>query len=70
MSRYAKDNTPRLMKARFDSTCPETGKQIKKGETIAYYPRTKTAYHESSQSAEQVRAMNFAEANNMGDANY
>lgn len=70
MSRYTKDNTPRLMKARFDSTCPETGKPIKKGDTIAYYPRSKSAFHESSQSAEQVRAMNFAAANNMGDANY
>lgn len=61
---------PRLMTARFDSTCPETGKPIKRGDQVAYYPATKRAYHESSKAAAEVRGMAFSEAYAMADANY
>jgi hypothetical protein len=61
---------PYMTKARFDSTCPETGKDIKKGDDIAYFPALKKAYHSDSQSAETVRGLDFAEANGMADANY
>ena len=61
---------PRFMTARFDSTCPETGKAIKKGDRIAYFPASKQAFHESSKSGEQVRAMEFSATHGMADANY
>lgn len=61
---------PYFMKARFASICPETGKQISKGDTIAYYPRDRKAFCEDSKSADNVRALEFAKAYNMGDANY
>lgn len=63
-------NDPYFTTARFPSVCPETGKSIKKGDTIAYFPATCKAYHESSKAAEQVRGMQFAESWGMADANY
>lgn len=33
-----------MIKCRFDSTCAETGKTIKKGEEALYYPATKKVY--------------------------
>lgn len=62
--------TPYLTTARFDSVCPETGKTIKKGEPIAYFPQLKRAYHESSKAAEELRAIRFANSWGMSDANY
>lgn len=61
---------PYITTARFNSVCPETGKTIRKGDPIAYYPRDKKAYHKDSQSANDVRAIEFAKAFNMADANY
>ena len=61
---------PYFTSARFSSVCPETGKPIKKGDRIAYFPATRKAYHESSKAAEQVRGMQFAESWGMADANY
>ena len=61
---------PYFMKAKFSSVCPETGKKIKKGDEIAYYPRERKAFHVDSKAAEQVRALNFASAYNMADANW
>lgn len=52
------DQPPRLMKALFPSVCPETGRAIKRGDQIAYFPAKRKAYHSESQSAALVRAMN------------
>lgn len=68
--RVRADQTPRLITARIDGTCPETGKAIKKGDTIAWYPSSRTAFHEDSPSAAQVRELQFAAAYEMPDANY
>ncbi len=69
--RRSSGNTrPYFTKARFPSTCPETGKAISKGDDIAYFPATKQAFHSESQSAETVRGMNFAESHCMADAQY
>jgi hypothetical protein len=65
-----KNYNPYFTKARFDSVCPETGKEIKKGDEIAYYPRTKKAYHTASKAAADIRAMQFSEAFNLTDANW
>lgn len=62
--------TPKIMIAKFDSTCPETGKPIKRGDTIAYFPDVKKAYHESSKNAEIARGIAFSEQWEMGDRNY
>lgn len=56
--------------AKFNSTCPETGKQIKKGERCLYYPNLKKAYHMDSKTAENHRSQQFAAAWGMVDANY
>lgn len=63
-------NPPYFLTARFNSTCPETGKPISKGDQCAYYPATRQAYHLDSKSANQLRALEFAAAYNMADANY
>lgn len=70
MSYRRSSKRPYMTKARFESTCPETGKAIKKGDDIAYYPDAKKAYHADSKSADTVRALDFAESNGMADANY
>jgi len=61
---------PRFIEAKFASTCPETGLAIKKGDTVAYYPKERKAYHASSKAAEVVRAADFAKAWKMGDADW
>jgi hypothetical protein len=71
MSFKRKSNArPYFTKALFASTCPETGKAIKKGDEIAYYPATKKAFHLESQSADSLRGIEFSQANSMADANY
>lgn len=64
------NRSPHFMTARFDSTCAETGKPIKKGERIAYYPATRKAFKEDTKAADEVRGMEFAQAHGMADANY
>ena len=61
---------PYMTVAHYDSTCPETGLPIRQGDEIAYYPRDRKAFHTSSQSADNVRRLDFAESYNMADANY
>jgi len=68
--RTRKDTTPYFLTARFDSTCPETGKPIKKGDECAYYPAERKAYHTESKAAEHVREMQFSRAWGMADANW
>lgn len=43
---------PRMIVARFDSVCAETGKQIKKGDEVLYDPRSKKVYCKGSKSAQ------------------
>jgi len=51
MAQYKND--PRVITARFDSTCKETGKTIKKGEECLYYPIGKSVFSlESDQHKE------------------
>jgi len=61
---------PREITARFDSTCPETGKPIRKGDRCLYVPRERKAYHTDSKAAEQYRGMAFARSWGMADANW
>jgi hypothetical protein len=42
MKRYSND--PREMTARFPSTCAESGKVIRKGDSILYWPSSRSAY--------------------------
>jgi hypothetical protein len=68
--RRTQNQAPRFLVARFDSTCAETGKPLKKGDKVAYFPATKQAFHETSKAADQVRALEFSAAYGMADANY
>ncbi len=65
-----RDTAPREITARFDSVCPETGKRIKKGDTIIYYPADRKAYHAESKTASDFRSQAFADAMCLGDANW
>ncbi|MBT3234119.1 MAG: hypothetical protein HN356_15070 [Calditrichaeota bacterium] len=49
MQRFSKD--PRVTRARFNSKCTETGKQIKKGDECIYYPTSKSVFHLESNQA-------------------
>ena len=56
MSRYSNYNRdPREIKARFNSKCAETGKQINEGDTCIYYPSSKQVFHPDSKQAEDFR---------------
>jgi hypothetical protein len=57
MPHYKSD--PRQITARFQSTCPETGKTIKKGDDCIYYPRHRKAYHVDSKQAQSFREWQF-----------
>jgi len=50
-------NEPKEMRARFDSTCPETGKKIKAGDLCLYLPADKKAYHVGSITAYNYRLL-------------
>ncbi len=56
--------------ARFPSNCPETGRPIKKGDRIAYFPGQRKAYHEDSKTAQELRGQQFARSWGMADANW
>lgn len=61
---------PYFTTAKFDSVCPETKQPIKRGQTIAYFPALKQAFHTDSEHAQQVRGLEFNAAFNMPDANW
>ena len=61
---------PYFTRARFNSTCPETGLAIAIGQRIAYFPAVRKAYHEHSTHADQLRASEFSRAYQMADSNY
>ena len=67
---HRRSSNPCFILAKFASKCPETGLIIKAGERCAYFPRDRKAYHDTSKSAEQLRALDFAQAYNMADANW
>ncbi len=60
----------RLMTAKRNGICSETGKAIEAGQEIAYDLSTQRAFHADSPTAQGLRAQQFAEAWNMTDANY
>lgn len=71
MRRYrSRPTRPYFTTACFPSTCPQTGKQIRRGDHIAYFPATRTAYAEGSDAGDQIRGLDFADAYAMADANY
>ena len=58
------------IKAKYDSKCNETGKEIKKGETCYYNTTTKRIYCDSSHTADNYRMQDFNRCFNMPDSNY
>ena len=64
------NSDPFFMTARYASTCPETGLAIRKGDQCAYFPKARKAFHVTSPSAAQVRALEFSKAYGMGDQNW
>ena len=68
MARYTQQ--PRFTTCRFDAKCAETGKPIKKGEQMAYYPDGKRCFHPSSKQAAELRGQEFNRANGMANSNW
>lgn len=50
-----RDNSPYMTTAKFASVCQETGKSIRKGDDILYYPRTKAVFCASSKEVQGFR---------------
>lgn len=48
-------NDPRVITARFNSACAETGKKIAKGDQCVYYPMGKAVYSMDSKQAQEYR---------------
>ena len=65
-----RDATPYFTTAVFRSICPESGKTIKRGDPIAYFPATRRAYADGTKAAQQVRGLDFARSFAMPDADY
>jgi len=61
---------PRELKAKFDSTCPETGLPIKKGDTCVYFPRTRKAYHDKSRAAADWRSQAVSDSFGLADSGW
>ena len=68
MARYAQDQ--QIMRAKFDSTCPETGKPIRRGDEIVYLPRERKAYHADSKTFADWLSQANADAMCLGDAGW
>ncbi len=49
------DNDPRLIDAKYDTKCSETGEPIKKGEQCVYYPSSKSCFSMNSKQAKEFR---------------
>jgi len=64
------NRAPYFTSARFDSTCPETGRPIRKGDPIAYYPASRKAFHAESNQAAELRGLQFASSCGMADAEW
>lgn len=56
-SRYLQNNVLREIKAKFASTCPQTGKPIKPGDWVIYDPTQKKAFHLESDRGADYRRM-------------
>lgn len=53
-----RNHDPRMITLKYDATCAETGKPLKKGEQAVYYPsgkKGKNLYHTDSQQAAEFR---------------
>lgn len=53
------DLSPIIMKARYPSRCPETGRWIQPGDRIVYAPRERRAYHWDSRLARTARQLTY-----------
>lgn len=51
-SKFRKNNDPRVVPAKYESTCAETGDKILKGESCLYYPAMRKVYSLSSKTYE------------------
>lgn len=65
-----RNNDPYFTTAKFPSICAETGREIKRGEEIAYYPQNKKAFCSESKQASELRQSQFNQAWQMQDADY
>jgi len=50
---------PKVIKAKYATTCAETGQPIKKGQECVYYPRSKKCFHMDSKTAADFRSWQF-----------
>jgi len=57
MTRYSND--PKIITARFESTCKETNKTISKGEKCLYYPSDKSVYKLDTKQHQEFKEWQF-----------
>lgn len=69
-ARRHQPSRPRLITARFSSTCAETGRVIAKGEQCYYFPDLRKVYHLESNTAATIRGNAWNRAHNMPDAEW
>ena len=53
------NNDPKIIKAKFQSICAETGEIIKAGEDCLYYPGSKSVFKLDTKQAEEFRNWKF-----------
>ena len=53
--KHSRYQQPRMIESKFQCTCAETGKTIRKGERCLYYPAGKKVYHVDSNQAYEWR---------------
>lgn len=53
------NSTPRVIKAKYTGKCAETGKEIKVGDDILYYPNEKKVFCTDSQAYRDFASANF-----------
>ncbi len=58
MKSYA-NNNPRFITAKFPGHCAETGKPIKKGDQVLYFPLTRKVYCGESHEAQVFAVAEF-----------
>lgn len=51
------NSEPRLIAAKYPARCPQTGKQINKGESCVWFPSARKIYHPESRAGIQAIRM-------------
>lgn len=68
--RKSQNQSPYFTTARYAGKCAETGKEIKIGDKIAYYPSSRKCYCDDSKQAAELRGAEFSAGAGLADSNW